>query len=74
MGAVDKADKSKFNSTLNDNGIFLSLTGNAVKEKVEDLEFLKKPVENREIKPVIDKIYSMSEIVRAHANVQKGHK
>jgi len=74
IDAVDKADKSKCKSILNDNGMFLSLTGNAGKENVEDLEFLKKLIENGELKPVIDKIYSLTEIVKAHTYVQKGHK
>lgn len=43
-------------------------------KKIDDLNYIKKMIENGEILPVIDKIYPMDKIAEAHIHVAGGHK
>jgi NADPH:quinone reductase-like Zn-dependent oxidoreductase len=43
-------------------------------ESKESLDFLRKHVESEDIKPVIDKVYPLEQIVEAHRYVDSGHK
>lgn len=45
-----------------------------ISHKAEDINFLKKLMEEQKLKPVIDRIYSIEHIAEAHAYVEKGHK
>ncbi len=44
------------------------------KERLKDLEWLKERLEQRDIVPVVDKIYPFEEIVEAHRYVDQGRK
>lgn len=74
--AVGKIKFSKRKKGLKNKGVYLSalaLSGNVVL-KFEDLEYLKELCEKGELRTVIDKIYSLDQIVEAHRYVDKGHK
>ena len=61
-------------------GAFTSMFGSKkvisgiIKETAEDMQFLKKLIEEDKLKAVIDTIYSLEEIKEAHAHVDGGHK
>jgi NADPH:quinone reductase-like Zn-dependent oxidoreductase len=50
------------------------LIGGTFTPNVEQIDFLKKLVEEGNIKPIIDKIYPFDKIVEAHSYVDMGHK
>jgi NADPH:quinone reductase-like Zn-dependent oxidoreductase len=73
---VGKIPTSKRKKSLKKSGIYLSafdLSGN-IKLKVKDLIYLKELCEAGKLKSVIDKHYTMEQIVEAHRYVDKGHK
>jgi NADPH:quinone reductase-like Zn-dependent oxidoreductase len=77
--AVGKKKSSHllYKKALNSNGNFISVdNGNPGERAVckENLIILKKLTEQGIIKPVVDKIYSLDQIVEAHRYVDKGHK
>jgi len=45
-----------------------------IKETAEDMNFFKKLIEVGKLKAVIDKVYSLEEIAKAHTHVDSGHK
>jgi NADPH:quinone reductase-like Zn-dependent oxidoreductase len=75
--AVDKLRKSKGKKSLKKNGIYLNVVKNFDSDEginTEDLIFLKELVENEKIKTIIDRNYTLEQIVEAHRYVEKGHK
>jgi NADPH:quinone reductase-like Zn-dependent oxidoreductase len=74
--AVGKIEPSKRKKSLSKTGRYLSVfsaSGN-IKLKAEDLYRLKELCESGKLKTVIDRVYSLEEIVEAHRYVDKGHK
>ncbi len=73
--AVGKISKSSCKNILSGNGKFVTVnTLIAVKPKIEDLQFLKKLLETKKIRAVIDKTYSLDQIIEAHKYVETGRK
>lgn len=74
--AVGKIETSKRKKSLSKSGYYinvLSPKGN-IKLKVEDLYALKELCEAGKLRTVIDRRFSIDEIVEAHRYVDKGHK
>jgi NADPH:quinone reductase-like Zn-dependent oxidoreductase len=61
-------------------GLWISMTSSkkimtgVIKHSKADIVFIKELVESGKYKPVLDKTYSLEQIVEAHAYVEKGHK
>jgi NADPH:quinone reductase-like Zn-dependent oxidoreductase len=71
--SVNKSSRSRCKRLLKENGIFLNTNGLA-KIKPEDIVYLKGLVEKKKLIPVIDRTYTLEQIVEAHRYVDKGHK
>ncbi len=71
--AVMKSSLSQCKVILKKNGVFLNNTG-LPKIKSEELLFLKDLCESQVLRPILDKTYSMEEIIEAHRYVEQGHK
>lgn len=65
--------KNEAKKALRPNGVFVSVEMSR-KDTVEDLDTLREIIESGEVKPVIDRSFSLDEIVKAHHFVQGGHK
>lgn len=73
LDAVGKISKSYAKDSLKESGVFLTVKS-PTKEITEELEYLKELAEKGKLKPVIDRKYSLEEIVEAHRYVETGHK
>lgn len=72
--AVGKAPSSKCRKALAPKGTYVSVARGTVKLRAEDLNFLKEVIEAGGLRSVIDRRYSLDQIVEAHGYVEKGHK
>lgn len=71
--AVGKSTKSKAKKVLNAKGAFVSVKM-LTKEKSDKLKLIKNLAEEKKLKPFIDRIFPLDEIVRAHEYVDSGRK
>jgi NADPH:quinone reductase-like Zn-dependent oxidoreductase len=71
--AVAKASKSKCKRALAPGGKFISIHGSG-RESNDDLELLKDLTEKGAIKPVIDRRYTLEQVVEAHRYVEQFRK
>ena len=78
LDAVGKAKTSKLKEAckqaLSSNGKYAAIDDGDLKLYSQRLNKIKDYVESGHIKPVLDKIYQLDEIVEAHRYVEKGHK
>jgi NADPH:quinone reductase-like Zn-dependent oxidoreductase len=75
FGKINRKElKSKCMDILSPNGKFISIDNGSPSAKQDDLEFLKKLVEEGKLKAVIDKTYPLEKIVEAHEHTETGHK
>jgi NADPH:quinone reductase-like Zn-dependent oxidoreductase len=78
LDSVGKNKKSKLKDNcrkaLLTDGEYVSIDNGALKLSSKRLDLLTGLIEKGKIKPVVDKIYPLEEIVEAHRYVEKGHK
>ena len=78
LDAVGKSKSSKLKDAckkaLSVGGIYVSIDDGSLKLDSDRLSVIKELVETGHIKPVIDRIYPLEQIVEAHTYVGKGHK
>jgi len=78
LDAVGKKKMSDFKSqckkVLTPKGKYISVDDGSPTAQIEDLILLKELVESGKLIPVIDRSYSLEQMVEAHRYVDKGHK
>jgi len=74
--AVGKLSASECKQSLKKKGVYLNVltSSSGLKLKPVDLLFLKELIEAKKLRAVIDKTYTLDQIVDAHRYVDKGHK
>lgn len=72
--AVGKSSKSALQGSIRQGGQFVSVHQGTAKQNATNLDFLREMIESGKLRAVIDKHYSLDQIIEAHQYVEKGHK
>lgn len=72
--AVGKTSKSACEKILAPHGNYVTVKEGLVKDRAEDLDFLKELIEQGELRPVIDRSYPLAQTAEAHRYVEQGRK
>ena len=72
--AVGKCPQAQRAQALAPNGLYVTVAKLNTKQSLEELTVVKGLIEAGQVKAVIDRCYSLAEIVEAHRYVEKGHK
>jgi NADPH:quinone reductase-like Zn-dependent oxidoreductase len=73
--AVGKLSPAQGKKALKPGGVYINVHADSGSgEKLNDLLLLKELIEAGKIKPVIDRVYPLEQIVEAHRYVEQGHK
>jgi NADPH:quinone reductase-like Zn-dependent oxidoreductase len=72
--AVGKTSKDTCKKILKPNGKYITVLSGIAIGKQEDLNFLKKLVEQNKYTVIVDKCYNLEEIIEAYKYVETGHK
>jgi NADPH:quinone reductase-like Zn-dependent oxidoreductase len=78
LDAVGKAKTSKLKlackKALTKEGVYATIDDKALQLSAKRLDLITKLIEEGHIKPILDKIFPLEEIVEAHRYVEQGHK
>ena len=69
-----KSLKLRCKNALTPNGRYISVDNGTPKSRTEDLNFLKQIIEDKKLKSVIDKVFSLEQLPEAHRYIEQGHK
>ncbi|GIK37807.1 MAG: alcohol dehydrogenase [Chloroflexota bacterium] len=72
--AVGKTSYSHYRESLTPEGVYVTVAKGVVKERAEDLVFLRELIAAGKLKSVIDRRYGFEQISEAHHYVESGHK
>jgi NADPH:quinone reductase-like Zn-dependent oxidoreductase len=73
--AVGKLSPAQGKKALKPSGIYINVhAGSDGGDNLENLLLLKELIEVGKLKPVIDRVYPLEQIVEAHRYVEQGHK
>lgn len=72
--AVGKTSKYKVSQSMKSKAKFLSVRKGTATMNRENLEMIQTLLENKSLKPVIDKIFPIREVISAHKYVEQQHK
>lgn len=72
--AVGMSSKSKCKNILVPNGRFVTVKKGQGMRYANKMNFLKELIEAEKLKPLVDRVYTFEQIVKAHYYVENGHK